>query len=312
MLRRIVAFTLASLFFTLSVAYAEPASSTSSAAEATASSQAAATSAPEAVPTPTPGAMQTFDDENTMILSAGSQCDEVILLQSRLRDLGYFNYKITNYYGVKTKEAVANFQKQNGLTADGVAGPDTYNVLFNNAAQRAAIEEVVKPTPTPSPTPQRSTSSSSSSSTSSNKTSSKKHASGAPIGELKNWFSWVSKRFTYKDKVQVIDVNTGIKFYVIMVGGHNHADVEPASKEDTAKLKKIYGGSWSWSRRAVVVKISGHWVAASINGMPHGYETVSGNGMDGQVCIHFLNSKTHVRSLPDADHQAMVRRAAGK
>ena len=279
----------------LSVAYAEPIATISPAAEVT---PAEATPTPE--PTPTPAPVQTFDSESDMTLRLGSQCDEVIMLQSRLRDLGYYKYKITNYYGEKTRDAVAAFQKVNGLTADGVAGPETFNVLFNSSAKRAPVKAVVKPTPKPA------------SSSSSSSTSGKKHSSGAPVGEMKDWFKWVSKRFTYKDETTVIDVETGIKFKVIMVGGHNHADVEPSTKSDTAKLKKIYGGEWSWSRRAVVVKVSGKWIAASINGMPHGYETISGNGMEGQVCIHFLNSKTHVRNLPDADHQAMVRKAAGK
>jgi len=291
-LRKFFAILLIVSTLTLSVAYAEPTVTASPAAEVT---PAEVTPTPE--PTPTPAPVQTFDSQSEIILRVGSECDEVIMLQSRLRDLGYYNYKITSYYGEKTREAVAAFQKENGLSADGVAGSDTYNVLFNNSAKRAPVKAVVKPTPKPA---------------SSSSANGAKHSSGAPVGEMKDWFNWVSKRFTYKDEVTVIDVETGIKFNVIMVGGHNHADVEPATKSDTAKLKKIYGGEWSWSRRAVVVKISGKWIAASINGMPHGYETVSGNGMDGQVCIHFLNSKTHVRNLPDADHQAMVRKAAGK
>ena len=262
--------------------------------------QATPVPSPSPTPTPTLAPNETFDDDNAIVLRKGTSCDEVIMLQSRLRDLGYFNYKITNYYGEKTEEAVAAFQKNNGLSADGVAGPDTYNVLFNNSAKRAPIKEVIKPTPKPTPTPKASN----------NKTTT--NSRGVPIGQMRDWWTWVRKWFSRWDKVEVIDVETGIKLNMTMVGGHNHADVEPTTKADTAKLKKIYGGSWSWERRAVVVKINGKWIAGSINGMPHGYETVAGNGMDGQVCIHFLNSKTHVRDLPDSDHQRMVRKAAGK
>ncbi len=292
-----------------STAFAETATTTAKTEPAT-TGQTTAAATPTPSPTPTPAPNETFDQDNAIVLKNGSSCDEVIMLQSRLRDLGYFNYKITNYYGTKTEEAVAAFQKNNGLTADGVAGPDTYNVLFNNNAKRAPIVEVVKPTPKPTPTPKPATTKKASSNKTDN--SSNTNSKGVPIGEMKDWFKWVRSRFTRGDKVQVIDVATGIKLNMIMVGGHNHADVEPATKDDTAKLKKAYGGSWSWERRAVVVKINGIWVAGSINGMPHGYETVSGNNMDGQVCIHFLNSKTHVRDLPDSDHQRMVRKAAGK
>jgi hypothetical protein len=111
---------------------------------------------------------------------------------------------------------------------------------------------------------------------------------------------------------EVIDVWTGIHYTMIRVGGYNHADVEPATKADNTKFYKTYGNNWSWERRPVVVKISGIWVAASTNGQPHGYETIPNNGMYQQVCIHFLNSKTHCSDAVCPVHQAMIRKAAGK
>ena len=89
------------------------------------------------------------EKEETGIVKKGMQCDEVILLQMRLRDLGYFNYKITNYFGSYTEEAVKYFQKENDLSADGVMGPNTFDILFSNDAKRAPVKEVIKPTPTP-------------------------------------------------------------------------------------------------------------------------------------------------------------------
>ncbi len=41
-----------------------------------------------------------------------------------------------------------------------------------------------------------------------------------------------------------------------MVGGYNHVDFEPATKEDTAIFKSTYGGKWSWSRRPVLVRLN--------------------------------------------------------
>ena len=58
-------------------------------------------------------------------------------------------------------------------------------------------------------------------------------------------------------------------------------------------MKSIYGGSWSWDRRAILVKYDGHVYAASMNGMPHEDDTISDNDFDGHFCIHFTGSKTH-------------------
>ena len=104
--QRLLALSLIAAMLYASTALAEPAATT---AETTQPTTAAATPAP----TPTPAPNETFDRDNAIVLKSGSSCDEVIMLQSRLRDLGYFNYKITNCYGAKTEEAVAAFQKNN-------------------------------------------------------------------------------------------------------------------------------------------------------------------------------------------------------
>jgi len=75
-------------------------------------------------------------------------------------------------------------------------------------------------------------------------------------------------------------------------------------------MKKIYGGKWSWARRAIVVEVDGYRIAASMNGMPHGGQAISGNNFDGQFCIHFLNSRTHGSDRVDPDHQAAIKKAA--
>lgn len=225
--------------------------------------------------------------EGPVVLKNGSSGDDVILLQMRLRDLGYFNYKITDYFGSLTEQGVMAFQKQNDLPQDGIIGEQTSGVLFSNSAKRKPVEAVTQPVKT-------------------------HDGSTVPIGRKADWYKEVQYAFPRRGTATVIDVYTGISYNVDRVGGSKHADVEPLTKEDTAKLKASYGGAWSWDRRPVVVKINGEWIAGSINGMPHGYETVAGNGMDGQVCIHFLNSRTHIRNLTDAAHQARVRIAAGE
>jgi uncharacterized protein YgiM (DUF1202 family) len=110
--------------------------------------------------------------------------------------------------------------------------------------------------------------------------------------ELLEW-SYVKTIFKTYVPTQVLDVRTGLTYFVQSFSNGNHADVEPLTKEDTEILKRTYGGKWSWDPRPVWVTINGRTIAASINGMPHGGGTIAGNGMNGQVCLHFLGSTTH-------------------
>ena len=86
-------------------------------------------------------------------------------------------------------------------------------------------------------------------------------------------------------------------------------DAEPLSSGDAATLKEIGGGSYSWRRRAILVKYNGHVYAASMNTMPHGEDSIPGNDFDGHFCIHFYKSKTHETNRVDGDHQRAVTRA---
>lgn len=54
---------------------------------------------------------------------------DVTNIQQRLSELGFYEGDITGVYDRQTAEAVRNFQQQNGLTADGIVGPDTWNAV---------------------------------------------------------------------------------------------------------------------------------------------------------------------------------------
>lgn len=125
-----------------------------------------------------------------------------------------------------------------------------------------------------------------------------------------NWFDTVNTMFKTYQKTRVIDMETGLEYYVYRNGGHNHADVEPIDEKNTQIFKQIYGGVWSWARRPAYVELGeGNFVAASINGYPHGKSYVPDNGMDGHTCIHFLMSKTHGTNRVDEGHQAAIEKA---
>jgi hypothetical protein len=110
----------------------------------------------------------------------------------------------------------------------------------------------------------------------------------------------------------VRDLESGLEFRVRRHRGDSHADVEPLSAGDTATMKKIYGGNWSWSRRAVVVDFGeNRKVAGSMNGMPHGWGDLDQNDFEGHFCIHFKDSRVHTTWKRDPGHQLMVLKSSG-
>jgi len=68
----------------------------------------------------------------SLLLRVGSYGETVQTLQLRLKELGYFSGTGTGYYGPVTRAAVIAFQQANGLSADGIAGPNTRNKAFSN------------------------------------------------------------------------------------------------------------------------------------------------------------------------------------
>ncbi len=67
-----------------------------------------------------------FTESTAFALSKiGSRGTEVRNIQTRLKNWGYYSGSVDGIYGQKTAAAVKSFQRKNGLTADGIAGPAT-------------------------------------------------------------------------------------------------------------------------------------------------------------------------------------------
>jgi len=109
--------------------------------------------------------------------------------------------------------------------------------------------------------------------------------------------------------IQIFDVGTGISFNVISMSNGLHADVEPATAADTAKLYEAFGAH-TWNARPVWVTIGERTVAAAIHSMPHASDTVAGNDMVGHVCLHFYGSTTHNTREPVYHYTILEARAA--
>ena len=102
----------------------------------TATPRTAATAAPDAQSWQT-----STDDYNAgyPVLRVGSTGTDVSDLQARLTELGYYTGTIDGKYASGTQSAVIEFQTRNGLTADGIAGRQTQDLLYSSSAQPKVI-----------------------------------------------------------------------------------------------------------------------------------------------------------------------------
>ena len=98
------------------------------------------TSTPRTAATAAPGAQSwatSTEDYNAgyPVLMMGSTGTDVSDLQARLTELGYYTGAIDGRYASGTQTAVQEFQERNGLTADGIAGRQTQDLLYSGSAQ---------------------------------------------------------------------------------------------------------------------------------------------------------------------------------
>jgi len=239
------------------------------------------------------------------VLKEGMRGDDVKALQNDLKALGYFSATPTGYYGDITVTSVKNLQRDYGYSADGIVGSNTSSLIAKLKENPSSLEKV----------------------NISSRGNAQRTSYKAP------WYSEASRIFSRGTTATVYDIDTGLSFKVKRTYGTNHADCETLTAEDTKIMKKIYGGSWSWTRRAIIVDVDGTKLAASMAGMPHagvesapanktvssrsgGYgkgtnlDAVKGNNMSGVFDIHFYQSKTHGTQRVDEKHQAAVKKAA--
>ena len=65
----------------------------------------------------------------TALSKFGSNGNEVVQIQKKLKQWGYYNGDVDGIYGSKTQAAVKKFQSSNGLSADGIAGSQTLKAM---------------------------------------------------------------------------------------------------------------------------------------------------------------------------------------
>lgn len=78
------------------------------------------------------------EGEARATLRRGSRGSDVCLAQRRLKAWGYYKGEVDCIFGRLTHEAVILFQRRNGLTVDGIVGPETWAALGYWGGQPAA------------------------------------------------------------------------------------------------------------------------------------------------------------------------------
>lgn len=217
------------------------------------------------------------------LLKFGMEGSEVKKLQNELARRNFIsNAQVTGYYGSITRDAVKKFQEAANMSvADGVAGPETLEMVYDRSngihltiAQSSGVARNVR---------------------------------------LIDWWKGGSDLLARPGGIATVtDVKTGRSFKIRRSGGNKHFDVHPLTAEDTAIMKKNYGGRWSWDRRAIWLSIGSRTYAASQNGMPHSPDPSSTDNYAGHFCIHLLNSRTHGSNSVCPQHQSCIQYAYKK
>jgi cell wall-associated NlpC family hydrolase len=73
--------------------------------------------------------VQVSAQADSSLLKEGASGNEVYILQSKLKEYGYYQGPLDSSFGAGTRTAVVGFQLECGLDADGVVGPSTLQAL---------------------------------------------------------------------------------------------------------------------------------------------------------------------------------------
>ena len=260
------------------------------------------------------------------LLKYGVRSDAVRTLQQNLKTLGYYDGSVTGNFGRLTKEAVYNFQKANGLSADGVAGAKTLSSISGKLSGNSSSGN--------SSSSGSSNSSGSSSSNNSSDSSTLLNTSvmlqqGSSSSEVlklqnmlaslgfytgnngttapstqtagnviyENFYNW-RRNYANGEYCTVYDFSTGYSWKLRIMTKDAHMDAEPATAEDTAIMLKAFGGKTTWTPKAVWVTFSdGKTYIGSTHDVPHSPQHLSNNNFNGHLCVHFPISMEKAQSI---------------
>ena len=220
----------------------------------------------------------TAADGTDNILSQGDKGEDVVRIQARLFDLGFYTYKPTGSFQTVTRSAVVSYQAACGFTADGTIGEQTMRSLFARGAKRVDFHAGVPLSFT---------------------------AQGAITlkGEDVSW-NTVREMLIEGETYHVRNAATGETVSLVFSSGENHAEMTVPARpmkdrnESVSMLTAWLGSANSFYKCAVLFELEDRRIAASMQ-------------WDGaeRACVYFADSRSNVLNLPDAEHEANIRKA---
>ena len=216
--------------------------------------------------------------EENELMKQGDKGEEVVRVQTRLFDLGFYTYKPTGSFQTVTRSAVVAYQVASGVMSDGTVGSETMRLLFDRNAKRAEFRAQIPLTYT---------------------------AQGTIVrkGRAVSW-NEIRPKLSVGTSYTVMNAATGETVTLILEGGENHADCKLPPfyferKPVLTMLQKWLGETNSFYKCAVLFELDGQQIAASIQW----------NG-DDRVCVYFKDSLSHALNLPDIEHESNIKKAA--
>ena len=194
-----------------------------------------------------------------------TQTSAVQKMQNRLRELGY-TCSVSGIFDETTYMAVISFQLRNGVNVTGAADAATQSRLYAasakgpGAAASLELEEGAGYMAAPS----------------------------RDQIQLLHWYNTVKPSLSGGDHLLIYDPTTHISWTLRLMSSGRHADCEPLTLRDSLIMFRAFGKP-SWTIHVVYVKLpDGRWTMATMHNRPHLTGSISGNGFDGHLCVHFL------------------------
>ena len=221
-------------------------------------------------------AIGTVAGDDGDLIKQGSKGEDVVRIQLRLFDLGFYTYKPTGSYQTVTKSAVMAYQSASGILNDGTIGPESMRALFARGAKRVDFHAQVPLTFT---------------------------AQGEirQKGKALTWET-VKTSLTEDGAYRIRNAATGEDVTLLYTGGEGHAELTlPTAFNDRKQAEQLLvnwlGSTNSFYKCAVLLELDGEWIAASMqwDGASH-------------VCLYVKGSVSNVLGLTDVEHSANIRK----
>ncbi len=213
-------------------------------------------------------------DAEEYCLKTGDRGNDVENIQKYLKKLRYLK-NVTGYFGSDTHDAVVNFQKRNGLSADGKVGSQTINKLLSDSARGW------------SGSPIGGGSGSGSGGSNSGGSSSGDNDSGYSSGSMVNRIVSIAKsklgsRYVYGAKGPNSFDCSGFVYWVLNKAGIRQSYMTSFSWQGTSRYQRI--SSMKNIKRGDIISYRGHVGIALGNG-----QMIDASSSQGRVRITSIN-----------------------